>query len=239
MKVSLNLSRKFNRKIVIKWLGLALLAITAVFAGTLLYEKLTLPVPEEALRQSLPKTLNTQSCRYQAVAVRVLDGQETVISEVSGEKNLQSVHIKGNLPIVKSEVEVYQFPDAMYRRDSLTKGWLVVPAKGRAAMEQLISEINPMGAFHFDDAIEVLYAGKEKVGKYSCRIYEVIGRGQNKYLELYWQDFNYRLWVDRKEGYIRKAEIMAEHRDNSQHLLKLTMTLSDYNEVIEIKPPAL
>ncbi|MDD2211655.1 MAG: hypothetical protein PHV56_01550, partial [Clostridia bacterium] len=74
------------------------------------------------------------------------------------------------------------------------------------------------------------------VGK-KCRVYELMTKGENKYLELFWQDFNYILWVDKKEGLIRQAQISAEHRDNSQHNLKIVLWLSDFNVPIELKPP--
>jgi hypothetical protein len=64
-----------------------------------------------------------------------------------------------------------------------------------------------------------------------------MGRGVNEYMALYWQDFKYRIWVNKKDGVIQKAEIMAEHRDNSQHLLQITVELSSFNDTIEINPP--
>ncbi|MCR4441832.1 MAG: hypothetical protein QHH10_06790 [Peptococcaceae bacterium] len=216
--------------------------LAACFLAALLVygiNELTAPPPKEAVLQGLVKTLNAKSYRYRAVAVRVLEGKESIISEINGEKNLRGVHLQGSLPIIKAEVEIYHLGDVLYRRDSLTKGWVVVPDKERAAVEKLIAEINPLGAFHFTerDNIDVKYVGREKAGGKTCRLYEVMGRGGNKYMELYWEDFNYRLWIDRKEGVIRRAEIMAEHRDNSRHLLKIDVELKDFNEPVDIKGP--
>ncbi|MDX9872276.1 MAG: hypothetical protein RBT41_07645 [Clostridia bacterium] len=221
-----------------RW-GYLLPAVLLVWAGFYAYGELTQLPPQEAVLQGLAKTINTPSYRYHAVAVRNLDGQETLISEVSGEKNLQGVHLKGNLPIIQAEVEVYHLGDTLFRRDSLTDGWVVVPEQGRPAVEQLIAEINPLGAFHFteQDNIVVKRVGKESIRGKSCRIYEVMGRGVNEYMALYWQDFNYRLWIDKKDGVIRRAEVLAEHRDNSLHHLKITVEMMDFNETIEIQPP--
>jgi len=222
-----------------KWLVAVFLIIILVYAGLYLYNEMTLLPPHEAVIQGLTKTVNMPSFRYKSMAVRILDGQETVMSEVSGEKNLKGVHLQGSLPIIKAEVEIYHMGDVLYRRDSLTDGWVIVPEQGRPAVEQLIAEINPLGAFHFSeqDNIEVKYLGKEKVNRQTCRLYEVMGRGVNEYMALYWQDFKYRIWVNKKDGVIQKAEIMAEHRDNSQHLLQITVELSSFNDTIEINPP--
>jgi len=220
-----------------KWLLLLLITIGLIFGNVFLYEELTKPVPLEAVLRGVEKSLNAQNYRYQATARRNLEGKETVISEIWGEKSPQGVHLKGSLPIIKAEVEIYQLGDKMYRKDPLTKGWLMVPNRGKASMEQLIAELNPLSVFSFQQDIAVQYRGKDKVGSVPCWVYEVMTKGENEYLELYWQDFNYRLWVDRKDGYLRKAEISAEHRDNSLHVLTVSITFSDYNEPIEIKAP--
>lgn len=220
-----------------KWLAVLLTSLILVYGNIYVYDELTRPAPQEAVLQGLNMSLNAPNYRYQATAKRSLEGKETVISEIWGEKNLQGVHLKGNLPIIKADVEIYQVADKMYRKDPLTKGWLVVPNQGKAAMEQLVTELNPLSSFNFNTDIYAKYAGKERVDSSSCRVYEVMTRGENKFMELYWQDFNYRLWVDKKEGYLRKAEITAEHRDNSQHVLTVSIRFFDYNEPIEIKAP--
>lgn len=225
------------RKVPWKWLLVLLISVVLVFGNIFLYEELTRPEPQEAVLQGLAKSLNAQNYRYQATARRILDGKETVISEIWGEKSPQGVHLKGNLPIIKAEVEVYQLGDKMYRKDPLTQGWLVVANRGKASMEQLIVELNPLSVFSFSEDIAVKYRGQEKVAAVPCRVYEVMTKGENKFLELYWQDFNYRIWLDKKDGYLRKAEVSAEHRDNSLHSLTVGINFSAYNEPIEIKAP--
>lgn len=227
------------KKIPWKWAAALLLIIVLLNISFYLYEEWTLLAPNEAVLEGLLKTVNMQSYRYNVTAVRILEGKESVISEVDGEKNAKGVHLKGSLPIIMADVEIYHMGDILYRRDTLTDGWVVVPDKGRSAIEKLIAEINPLGVFHFSeqDNIEAKYIGKEKVDGNTCRMYEVMGRGVNKYMELYWQDFKYRIWIDKGKGVIRKAQIMAEHRDNAQHLLQITLELSDFDELIEIMPP--
>ena len=108
----------------VPWKGLIILLLCAaiVYGGTLLYEEVTRPDPREAVLQGIGKSLQAQNYRYQAIAKRRLDGQETILSEIWGEKNSQGVHLKGNLPIIGAEVEIYQVADKMYRRDPLTQG---------------------------------------------------------------------------------------------------------------------
>lgn len=225
------------KKVPLKGIVLLILAGTLIFGGIFVYEELTTLPPYEAVVHGITQSMQAPNFRYQSVAKRFLDGQEMIISEIWGERSAQGVHLKGNLPIIEAEVEIYQINDKMYRRDPLTEGWLVVSANGRASMEQLITELNPMGVFNVTGEIEVRYSGTEKVEGTSCRIYEVMSKGENKYVELYWQDFNYRLWIGKRDGYLHKAEIAAEHRDNSLHTLTVDINFSDYNKSIEIQAP--
>lgn len=220
-----------------RWVVGVFLLVLFSYVGKYVYEEVTQLSPNEAVLQGLTKTLNAQSYRYQAVAKRSLQGKESIISNLSGEKNQQGVHIKGELPIINAEVEIYKIGDKMYRKDPTTKGWLTVPERGKVSMEELISEINPLGAFFFNEAMEVKYTGKKRVDRRICRVYEIMSRGQNKFMELYWEDFNYRLYIDKEIGVIRKVEIVAEHRDNPQHELSVIIYMKDFNIPLTIEPP--
>lgn len=224
-------------KIPWKFLVAIILTLILIYGNLYIYDELTKLPPKEAVLQGLAKTLNAQSYTYRAVAQRNIEGEENIISDIRGEKNLQGVHIEGKIPLINAEIEVYQFNDKMYRRDSTSQNWLIVPGKNIASMEQFIAEINPLGIFNFTENMEVKYVGKERITGKTCRIYEVMTRGQEKYMELYWSDFNYILWLDKKEGMIRKAQISAEHRDKSQHILKVTVDILDFNKDITINAP--
>ncbi len=220
-----------------QWTAVFCLIVLLLLANLFLYEKLTRLPPCEAVRQGLLKTVNAQSYRYSSLATSTLMGEEAVISDIQGEKYGKSVHLKGEIPLINSEVEIYKYEDVMYRRDSFTADWLIIPERSYPAVENLIAELNPLAVFDFSGELDVKYAGKEKAGGKVCRVYEIMGREVNKFMELYWQDFRYKLWLDKKSGAIRKSEIVAEHRDNSQYLLKVSVLFWDYNEEFEITPP--
>ena len=216
-----------------------LLAVGLVNGGIYLLGEFTRLPPSEEVKQALMKTINAKSYRYSSEAKRTIDKEESIISQVSGEKTLSAIHIKGNLPIIKAEIEAYRFEDKMYRRDSLTKDWVVIPVTSYAVTEQLIAEINPLSVFDFSEDIDVTYTGTQKVQRRTCRVYEIMKRGENKYLQLYWTDYTFKLWIDKREGVIKKAEVNAEHRDNSRYLLNMTVMLWDFNEPIVIERPSM
>jgi hypothetical protein len=226
------------RRVKWKWFAFVFLVIAFLYGAGALYQEINKLPPAEAVKQSLLNTWHAQSYRFRVTASRSLAGQEMLLSDLQGEKSSQGIYLQGSLPLIKADVEIYHLGDNIYRRDPFTKGWVVVPAGGRVGIEQLIAELNPLSVFNFvEDNFTAKYVGTERVVGKKCRVYELMTKGENKYLELFWQDFNYILWVDKKEGLIRQAQISAEHRDNSQHNLKIVLWLSDFNVPIELKPP--
>lgn len=221
-----------------KWLIICLAVVLLFWGGRYLCEEVNRLPPDEAVKQSLTKTLNAETYRFKVTAKRSQDGQEAVISEISGEKSLDGVYLQGSLPLIKAEVEIIHLGDQLYRKDVYTKKWVTVPAEGRIGLEQLITELNPLSVFKFTDgSFEVKEAGKEKVDGQTCRVYEIMTKGENKYLQLFWQDFNYILWVDKKDGLLRQARISAEHREMVNHSLSIEVLFFDYHVPFELKPP--
>jgi len=221
-----------------KWLIICLAIGLLFWGGKYLCEEARRLPPDEAVKQSLTRTLNADTYRFKVTAKRSQDGQEAVISEISGEKSLDGVHLQGSLPLIKADVEIIHLGDQLYRRDVYTKKWVTVPAEGRIGLEQLIAELNPLSVFKFTDGFfEVKEAGREKIDGHACRVYEVMTKGDNKYLQLFWQDFNYILWVDKKDGLLRQARISGEHREMVNHALSIEVRFFDYHVPIELKPP--
>lgn len=220
-----------------RWVTAVIVTVLLIYGNTILFEMLTRLPPKEAVLNGLTASAGARTYTFQVTAKRSIQGEEQLISEIEGRKGLNGIHLQGSLPIVKAQVEIYQVGETMYRKDTFSHDWLVVPQRAKPGLEQLITELNPLASFYFSDNIEARYVGKEKINGKACRVYEVMTRGENKFMELYWQEFKYILWVDKGDEYIRKAKVTAEHRDDSQHTLSVEIFFNDYNENIEIRPP--
>lgn len=220
-----------------RWITAVFITIVLVLGNTLLFEVLTRLPPDEAVKKALTASSGAETYSYQVTAARSIKGEEQLISDIKGNKGLNGIHLAGSLPIVNAEVEIYQIGETMYRKDSFSHDWLMVPQRSKPGLEQLISELNPLASFYFNDNFDARYVGQEKVSGKKCRVYEVMTRGENKFMELYWQEFKYKLWIDKNNEYIVKAQIIAEHRDDSQHILSVQIVFDNYNKDIEIIPP--
>ncbi len=221
-----------------KWFVTFLLAVVLFYGTSYIYGEMNKLPPEEAVKQSLVKTFQVENYRFQVIAKRSQEGKDVLISDIHGEKSAEGIHLQGSIPLIKADVDLYYLGETIYRKDASTKNWVMIPAGGRVGVEQLIAELNPLGVLNFPEGNFVVQeAGTERLGGKSCRVYEVMTKGESKYLGLFWQDFDYILWVDKKEGLIRQARITAEHREKAGQTLSVDLLLTDYHLPIELKAP--
>lgn len=221
-----------------KWIVISFIAMLIIIGGGIFYLNYDFLTPEEAVNQALSQTLNAESYRYKALSKRILDGEEELLSEAQGEKNKGNVHFISKLFLVNSEFEYYQIGEKIYRKDPFSANWLVVDEMGMAVTEQLIQEINPLGAFQFQEIVEVEYLGKEEIEDKKYKKYIVQATTENKYLTGLWQNFTYTIWTDTsKERMMKKAEIIAQSKRAPEQYLIMSIEFTDYNQEIVIDLP--
>ncbi|MEL7624191.1 MAG: hypothetical protein AAGU12_11435 [Clostridiales bacterium] len=193
--------------------------------------------PIEIVNTALNEVKMGLSYSYSMEAVEEVDGQRRVLAVLEGRKSGSEAQISGDLPFINGSIELVRKSNQLYRKDALEDRWVKVPLVNLEDLETLMVEINPLSIFSFLDNTAVEYAGKGKVDGRRCRIYEAMSRGENMWLTFIWQDYNYRIWVDQKEGYLKQGEITAEHRDDSTHRLIVTVKIKDYNQPLTIEAP--
>ncbi len=193
--------------------------------------------PAETVTAALNEVKMGLSYSYSMEAVEEVAGQRRVLAVLEGQKSGSEARITGDLPFINGSIELIRKSNQLYRKDALEDRWVKVPLVNLEDLETLMVEINPLSIFAFLDDTAVEYAGKGKMDGRRCRIYEAASRGENMWLTFFWQDYNYRIWVDQKEGYLKQGEITAEHRDDSTHKLIVTVKIKDYNQPLTIEAP--
>jgi hypothetical protein len=193
--------------------------------------------PDEAVAQALIKSGNATSCRFTVEAWQIEGKQEILLSKTQGVRDHRDAKLYAELPFIGAFVDVYCVNDVLYRKDSVNGTWLEILAEDRKGLEQLMMELDPLGAFFFESGMDARFRRREKAGRTPCRLFEILTRGENQWMAFFWEDFKYRLWIDMDEGYLRKGEIIAEHRDNSRMGLKILVEFSDYDQPMDIRLP--
>ncbi|MDW7673003.1 MAG: hypothetical protein SCK28_00555 [Bacillota bacterium] len=229
-----SLKEKFNFKLVLA--GVVLLVVIAgSYGGFKIYQETVKIIPEELLAETLDKTLAADSYSYKVALKITTNGEERQLTDISGIKaNNEEFYIKGEM--YETAVEMYQFVDSTYQKDPVSGKWMMFPTTV-TDMELMMTEINPMVNFDFNRLTEVSYEGIEKVENEKKYILKCKPQVNNQFLEIYWENFEYTLWVNKGDKYISQAAITATNKQNPENTLTLTITLSDFNESFTLEKP--
>jgi hypothetical protein len=194
--------------------------------------------PQELLDQALINTAGAHSFRYQLYSSLEVEGRKEVISEVSGEKSVDgNIHIKGEM--VKTPIDIYHYDQTVYNWDSFSKRWMVIKDTQSNSSKVLISELDPLSNFNFKRVDKIKKTGWETVDGSKCAVITCKPGVENELMEMLWQDFTYKIWIDAKERVVRKAELTAVSKNNAQTHLNLRVSFRDYNQRIKIAKPII
>lgn len=219
----------------ITMLLLVLLIIAAVIY--VIYEQNKI-IPTDLLRESMEKTFSAKSYSFGVKSTLTVDGKERNLSNIQGMKDGDNnYYFKGTM--LQQDVEVYQLQDTTHFREGSSDKWMHMEDNNIMDMQQFTTEINPLSNFGFSVPELVTLVGKEKVEGKKYVVLECAPHVENQILNMHWKNFNYKLWIDKGKKVICKAQVTAENKENAKSLLKLEMTLADFNKVDTIVPPRM
>jgi hypothetical protein len=222
-----------NPRRIIICAAVLLAALALFFSISYLWEQAKV-VPEELLNTSINNTLKSQSYKFHTKSTITLDGEDKVFSDLYGEKASDRIfHVTGSM--LGTDIDVYQVENTTYRMDPMTKRWIVIEDNSVLQESLLMAELNPLSNFYFKDLISASYLGKEKVNKRKTYKIQCIPQIKNKWLDNYFKDLNYTIWVDKKDSLIKKAVVNARSKEKETGSLKVEVELWDYGKEIEIK----
>ena len=216
---------------------LALLAFLVVsYGGYYYYETRIKVVPEELLSETLENLRNLKSYRYK-VDLRLQRGEhERQISLIEGEKAGDgSFHIWGM--IEGTQVDIYHLGRVTYMQMAPDGKWMIVPQNQVFDGDLFMTEINPQATFLFTGISKLEYFGRESVDGMKLHLLTCDPVIQNSFLEKHWEDFTYRLWVQRKGPHLARAEIQARLKANNSDLMRMLVEFKDFNQDIDLQPP--
>ncbi|MGI5922069.1 MAG: hypothetical protein ACOX6I_10080 [Syntrophomonadaceae bacterium] len=193
--------------------------------------------PQLELQESLKTMTAVKSYRYSLKSTFTVDGRREVISEVQGEKDNYDTHIKGEM--VNTPVDIYYLDSTIYNYDSFSKKWLVIESNTHNSEELLISELNPLSNFRFKSIRNVKKLYFDQIGDEEYLVVSCNPSIESQLLETMWKDFEYKLWIEYKQNYIKKASLTATNKQNQKTKLEIKVDIFDIGKRIDIKPPDL
>ncbi|MEL7566092.1 MAG: hypothetical protein AAGU27_14565 [Dehalobacterium sp.] len=222
----------------LKYILIIALIILIAFAGTVYLQESIQIIPEELLNTAINNTLEAKSYQFHTKSTITIDGEDKIFSDISGERaDANTFHVTGSM--LGTEIDVYQINDTTYRLDSITKKWIITENNSLLRESLLMAELNPLSNFYFKELLSANYLGKEKIAGHKLYKIECTPKINNKWLDGYFKDLKYIIWIDRKEKTIRKATVTALSKEKETSSLTVEVELDNYNKEFKIQPPVL
>ena len=198
--------------------------------------------PETKVNEAIANSVNAESYRFTLTSKLTVNAQERLFSVIQGEKSKDNAyHIQGT--ILGTEVNIYQIGDTTYRQDPIDQKWTVIEKTDMAKESLLLSELNPISNFYFNEIGPITPLEKDKTNRAEKKLgrkYAITPELANHWLEAYFTDMTYEIWVSKKEPYyLEKAIITAASKSNKENLLTMEIEFSDFNAPITITQPVL
>lgn len=162
-------------------------------------------------------------------------GVNNNLSNVAGEKNQQSISLKGTF--LKSPLELVQIKNVTYRLDPISKQWIVIKDNDIATEEVLNTELNPLAALNFSAINSFSSMGVEYIDDKKVYRVELQPEVSSTFLAKYWSDFNYVIWLDKDLKYLSGFELTAKNRKDDTGKVHMKVLFKDLGEKVVIKEP--
>lgn len=184
---------------------------------------------------AMDNTFASRSFRF--IVESKLVGENEFYSKVEGERVMpDKVHIKGT--VLKTPVEFTQVNDSTYMKDPFSGKWLTLNDLKLDQSELFVTELNPLTNFNFKDITELTLVGEERLDSDKCLVYELKPNVENVFLEEQFNDFSYKVWIDKQDLTIRQATIQATKTDSTPPGgLEILIKIWDYDRDLQIDNP--
>ena len=217
------------------WLaGLVCLVIVLGVTGFFSYAASKVD-PAALITETMANAQQARSFRYQIQSDYSIGSEKRPWTQVEGEKSGSSFHFKGS--ILGTPVEIYQIGSRSYTMDPVNKKWYVLDGVDFTRQQIFYAEIDPLSNFKFKTIANPRVVGTEKVNNRNCWVVEFQPEVDSQYLEMWWQNYTYRLWVEKRGHALAQAMVTAENKNSPGTILTMTVSFQDFNRKITINPP--
>jgi hypothetical protein len=214
------------------FLGLIVLGLILAAGG--IYTLFSKPDPLKITELGLANLTKSDSFSYSITQKQTVQGQERLLTRISGYKNGENIHLQGQ--IAGSEVEMIITRDTLYNKDPFSKEWVKFNDIS-VAQRVFLVELDPLATLQLKELGEVVLKGQETVDGKKCWVCTLKPSIQNQLLESFWTNFEYTLYIPKTSKTVSKAEVTAKNKE-TQEPMTIVLEFKDIGKKISIEPPA-
>ncbi|MCL2817772.1 MAG: hypothetical protein FWD39_05240 [Clostridiales bacterium] len=193
---------------------------------------------DKLLADALNRTFSAESYRFFSKSTLHIDQENRTFSLLEGEKSgPQNRHVKGNM--LGTPVDVYALGQNVYRQDPVSGAWKTLSPSEVPDALALVDEMSPAVNFKFSETGEVKFLGKEKLEGKTYTKLQFRPVLEDKWLERYFHDITYTVWLSGKKPNIAKTVITGKSKESAAVSLTIEIRLTEFGKNIKIIPPVI
>jgi hypothetical protein len=212
-------------------LGTIVLVILLVAGGIFIF--FSQPDPQQMTILGLENLGKANSFSYSILQQQSVEGQNRLLSRITGHKSGENIHIQGQL--AGSEVEMVKINDTLYNKDPFSKEWIKFNDVS-IAQKVFLVELDPLATLQLKEIGEVMLNGIEELNGKKCWVYTLKPSVQNQMIERFWSDFEYKLFITKTTKTVTKAEVKAKNKETGEPMT-IVLEFKDIGRKISIQPP--
>ncbi|HHV64573.1 MAG TPA: hypothetical protein GXX46_05815 [Peptococcaceae bacterium] len=210
--------------------GTVVLVLLLAAAG--IFTFLRQPDPQQMVMLGLENISKADSFAYSLTQKQAVQGQERLLSMISGYKSGENIHLQGQL--AGSEVEMIKIGEVLYNKDPFSKEWIKFDDIS-VAQRVFLVELDPLATLQLKEIGEVMPSGEEVVNGKKCRVYTLKPSIQNQMIERFWTDFEYKLFITKSTKTVSKAEVKAKNKETGEPMT-IVLEFKEIGKKISIQP---
>jgi hypothetical protein len=217
------------------WLLIAVLVV-AIFL--LLWARGPQLEGTEVGRRAQEELQRTASYRFDLTIRTLIDGQEAVVSAVSGDfVRPDTFCLYGRS--YDYDLHLYRLNGQLVFRDPVDGEWKEAEAGPNLVAEAVNLTTSPLADFLAASEFDLL--GRERVARRECyRLKSSLAEVSNEYWRLFFTDFDLECWVDASTFKLQKISLLGANREVAEDRLEIELCLRDHDAPIDIKfPPGI
>jgi hypothetical protein len=211
------------------------LGVILGIAGYHYYKAVSTVDPALLITETMTNAQQANSFRYQIQSDFSVGTEKRSWTQVEGEKSGASYHFQGE--ILGTPVEIYQIGSRSYTIDPVNKKWYVLDGTDFTRQQIFAPVIDPLSNFQFKAIQNPRLAGTEKINNQNCWVVEFQPEVDSQYLDMWWQNYTYRLWATKRGHVLVRAAVTAENKNSYGTLLTMTVSFQDWNKKMVIAAP--
>lgn len=214
--------------------GVLVITITLLFFFFCLIRPASMD-PSHVAQQAQQKLAQTSSYRFELSVRTIIDGQDRIVSVISGEFVQPSTYyLKG--VSYDYNIEIYHVDNQLVFLDPVDKRWKKASATPSLVTEAVLFSTSPIADFLSANKFQLVTLERDR-GRHLYRLSAQLDDISNPYWKIFFTDFSLESWIEYPSCQVEKLRLYGGNDSSKGNNLIAELILSNHGQPLHITLP--